>query len=105
MSELDVEELDILAAAGSPRSRRSRLPARTRLDFWLDLAIFVAFTLDYAFRLTGLSVHEWIGLGFGLALIVHLTLHWTGCSRPRVDCSGHLPVGRNCGGWSILVCC
>ncbi len=55
---------------------RSRLPSRTRLDFWLDLALLVAFSLDYSFRFTGLAIHEWIGIGFGAALLLHLTLHW-----------------------------
>jgi len=53
-----------------------RVPARTRLDFWLDLVLLIAFTLDYSFNFTGLSIHEWIGLGFGIALLVHVVLHW-----------------------------
>jgi hypothetical protein len=53
-----------------------RIPARTKLDFWLDLVLLVAFALDYSFQFTGLSIHEWIGLGFGGALLLHITLHW-----------------------------
>jgi len=52
------------------------VPVRTRIDFWLDLALLAAFALDYSFNFTGLTIHEWIGLGFGIALLVHVTLHW-----------------------------
>ncbi len=53
-----------------------RLPARVRLDFWLDAALAVAFTLDYSIGFTGQAIHEWLGIGLGVALVVHLTLHW-----------------------------
>jgi hypothetical protein len=55
---------------------RRRVPARTRLDFWYDGLLLVAFTLAYSLGFTGLAVHEWLGLGIGLALLLHLTLHW-----------------------------
>ena len=42
-----------------------KVPVRTRVDFWLDAALLVAFTLDYSFNFTGLTIHEWIGIGFG----------------------------------------
>ncbi len=78
MTELDVEALDVVAAAAANTTSRlrARVPGLTRLDFWLDLVLLLAFTLDYAFRFTGLSIHEWIGIGFAVALIAHLTLHW-----------------------------
>ena len=50
--------------------------ARTRLDFWLDAAILVGYTLAYSFGFTGPVIHEWLGLALGLVLLVHLTLHW-----------------------------
>jgi Domain of unknown function (DUF4405) len=62
--------------AADPTARRAAVPARTRGDFWLDAAILVGFTLAYSFGFTGLALHEWLGLGLGLVLLVHLTLHW-----------------------------
>jgi hypothetical protein len=56
-------------------SRRGIL-ARTRLDFWLDALILVAFTLAYSLGFTGIATHEWLGIGLGVVLLVHLTLHW-----------------------------
>jgi hypothetical protein len=55
---------------------RRRILARTRLDFWLDALLLVAYTLAYSLGFTGLAVHEWLGIGLGVVLLVHLTLHW-----------------------------
>jgi hypothetical protein len=55
---------------------RRRVPARTRLDFWLDALLLAAYTLAYSLGFTGIATHEWLGIGLGAALLVHLTLHW-----------------------------
>jgi HAMP domain-containing protein len=55
---------------------RRRILAHTRLDFWLDALILVAFTLAYSLGFTGIATHEWLGIGLGAVLLVHLTLHW-----------------------------
>jgi uncharacterized protein DUF4405 len=55
---------------------RRRILARTRLDFWLDALLLVAYTLAYSLGFTGIATHEWLGVGLGAALLVHLTLHW-----------------------------
>jgi hypothetical protein len=55
---------------------RRRILARTRLDFWLDALLLVAYTLAYSLGFTGLAVHEWLGIALGVVLLVHLTLHW-----------------------------
>jgi len=67
-------------ALDPPRPRRqvrqSAVPARTRLDFWLDVVILVGFTVAYSFTFTGLTLHEWWSLLLALILIAHLSLHW-----------------------------
>jgi hypothetical protein len=55
---------------------RRRILARTRLDFWLDALLLVAYTLAYGLGFTGIATHEWLGIGLGVVLLVHLTLHW-----------------------------
>jgi hypothetical protein len=55
---------------------RRQILARTRLDFWLDALLLVAYTLAYSLGFTGIAAHEWLGIGLGVALLVHLTLHW-----------------------------
>ncbi len=55
---------------------RRRVLARTRVDFWLDALLLVAYTLAYSLGFTGIATHEWLGIGLGVVLLVHLTLHW-----------------------------
>jgi hypothetical protein len=64
-------------ATDSPATAsRRRILARTRLDFWLDALLLVAYTLAYSLGFTGIATHEWLGIGLGVLLLVHLTLHW-----------------------------
>jgi hypothetical protein len=56
--------------------RRAGVAARTRLDFWFDAVILVGYTVAYSYGFTGVVIHEWLGIGLGVALLLHLTLHW-----------------------------
>jgi Domain of unknown function (DUF4405) len=49
---------------------------RSRVDLVFDLVLFLSFGIAYTFDFTGLTIHEWFGLAFGVALLTHLTLHW-----------------------------
>src|SRR5215471_11331522 len=53
---------------------RRQIMARTRLDFWLDALLLVAYTLAYSLGFTGIAAHEWLGIGLGVALLVNLLL-------------------------------
>jgi hypothetical protein len=64
------------ASRAVPASRRARVSARTRLDFWFDAVILVGYTVAYSYGWTGVVIHEWLGVGLGIALLLHLTLHW-----------------------------
>ena len=55
---------------------RSRVSLRTKVDLFLDTALLLAFGVAFTFSFTGLTIHEWFGLAFGIALLIHLTLHW-----------------------------
>ena len=57
-------------------ARRRRISVRTRLDFWFDAVLLVTYTLAYSVGFTRLPIHEWLGIGLGLALLAHFTLHW-----------------------------
>jgi cytochrome b561 len=81
-------------------AQKRRIPGRTQLDFWLDLVLLVAFALDYSFQFTGLSIHEWIGLGFGVALLLHITLHWDWVLRTTRRVFGRL-AGRERIRWFV----
>jgi Domain of unknown function (DUF4405) len=47
-----------------------------RFDFWLDVVLLIAFTLDFNLEFTGIAAHEWLGAAFTVALVVHLVSHW-----------------------------
>ena len=68
--------METIASPPGTAPARRRIPVRTRLDFWFDGVLLVAYTLVYSLGFTGLAIHEWLGLGIGLALLLHLTLHW-----------------------------
>lgn len=41
-----------------------------------DGLIFIGTLIAFSPRLTGENLHEWIGLAFGITLLVHVLLHW-----------------------------
>lgn len=49
---------------------------KTTTDFFLDVALFIAFTLAMTPHVTGIPLHEWLSLAFALAIVIHLALHW-----------------------------
>jgi hypothetical protein len=57
-------------------ARRRRVALRTRFDIWFDLVLLLAFTVAYSYGYTGDIIHEWLGIGIAVALLLHLTLHW-----------------------------
>ena len=62
--------------ASTDVARRHRLSTRTKFDLVFDTVLFVAFAIAYAEDFTGLSLHEWFGIAFGVALLFHFSLHW-----------------------------
>ena len=42
----------------------------------VDTAIFVGFLLATDPHATGQTIHEWVGIAFGVDIITHLLLHW-----------------------------
>lgn len=47
-----------------------------KVNFLVDLAIFVAFLVALDPHSTGMTIHEWLGIAFGAAIVTHLLLHW-----------------------------
>jgi hypothetical protein len=54
--------------------------------FLVDLAIFATFVLVMDVPLTGLAVHEWLGIAIAVGLIVHLVQHtnWIATTTRRM---------------------
>lgn len=48
----------------------------TKTNLVLDIATFATFIIVSNQKLTGNTIHEWLGVAFAAALIVHLLWHW-----------------------------
>ncbi len=48
----------------------------SKTNLLVDLGVFAAFLVVADPRLTGIAVHEWLGVAFAATLTVHLLLHW-----------------------------
>ncbi len=48
----------------------------TKNNLLLDLTIFAVFLTVSSPRLTGNTIHEWLALSFGAAILTHLLVHW-----------------------------
>ena len=48
----------------------------TLFNLVLDICVFIGFLIANNPRLTGDNLHEWISLALGVALLVHLLVHW-----------------------------
>jgi hypothetical protein len=50
--------------------------ASTKTNLVLDLTIFTAFLAIASPKLTGNTIHEWLAVAFGAAIVTHLLFHW-----------------------------
>ena len=51
-------------------------PRPNKLNLFLDLTLLAGFLITMEERLTGRTLHEWLGIALGAALMIHLFLHW-----------------------------
>lgn len=47
-----------------------------KINYLYDLLILIVFLVLFDPHVTGVAIHEWLGIAFGAALITHLLLHW-----------------------------
>ncbi|MBI1255830.1 MAG: DUF4405 domain-containing protein [Chloroflexi bacterium] len=47
-----------------------------KLNLYLDVGLLIAFVVEMEEHFTGLHNHELLGLAFGLAILIHVALHW-----------------------------
>lgn len=48
----------------------------TKVNWWVDLAVFVIFLVAAAPNFTGIALHEWFSVAMVGTILVHLLLHW-----------------------------
>lgn len=49
---------------------------RTKLNLYLDVVLTAAFLILLKPFVTGIAIHEWLGLTAGVGLAIHAMLHW-----------------------------
>jgi len=54
-----------------------RSHGRRGFEFYLDALLLLVFLVLLSPRMTGLPVHEWLGIAFTVPLLVHLLLSWS----------------------------
>lgn len=47
-----------------------------KTNWWIDSVIFAGFILAFFLDLTGLELHQWLGVLGGVFALAHLLLHW-----------------------------
>ncbi len=50
--------------------------SKTLINVVIDLALLVAFLVVIDEKSTGVVIHEWLGVGIFLVIVVHVLLHW-----------------------------
>lgn len=48
----------------------------SKTHWWIDLFLLVGFLAAFYVNLTGISLHQWLGLAITILALVHLILHW-----------------------------
>lgn len=67
-----------MATMAVPQKKRMTLRLnKNKVNLFLDIALALAFVLDLEYHFTGLVLHEAIGVGLGLAFLIHIVLHWS----------------------------
>jgi hypothetical protein len=59
----------------APQRHSPARPGRTMKLFVLEALLLVAFVISIDLPLTGLEIHEWLGIGLAIALTVHIVQH------------------------------
>lgn len=71
--------------AATPVRTRSRLNHTMSL-FLVDASLLALFVAVVEVPLTGLAVHEWLGIALGVGMVAHLVQHagWAGTTAKRI---------------------
>jgi hypothetical protein len=83
-----------------------------KTNWWLDAVLFIAFLATFFLDITGVELHQWIGIGIGFLLLIHLAHHmdWVGTVVTRFfgKCSASARVnliidGLLMGGFGMII--
>jgi len=63
----------------------------TQINLLVDGIIFIAFLIIMAPHFTGIALHEWLSIAFGVTIVTHLLLHWAWIVTTTQRLFAHLP--------------
>lgn len=49
---------------------------KPQVNWWIALVLFSGFLISFYLDLTGLELHQWLGVGLGALAAYHLLVHW-----------------------------
>ena len=49
---------------------------KQRMNWWIDLSLFAGFITSFFLDLTGVELHQWLGVASGVLALYHLMIHW-----------------------------
>jgi hypothetical protein len=49
---------------------------KQKTNWWVDLILFAVFIATYFLDLTGVELHQWLGVASGVLALYHLMIHW-----------------------------
>lgn len=80
----DMTQTAIATKTALPRVRAKS--QRTLGLFLVDAALLALFIAVIEVPLTGLAIHEWLGIGFAVGMVAHLVQHsgWAGTTLKRI---------------------
>jgi hypothetical protein len=52
------------------------MKTKQKTSWWIDIVLFVGFLVAFFLSLTGVELHEWVGIFGGLLAGYHLLAHW-----------------------------
>ena len=47
-----------------------------KTHWWIDLGLLLGYLFSFYLELTGLALHQWLGVGVTILALIHLILHW-----------------------------
>ncbi|MCB0163928.1 MAG: DUF4405 domain-containing protein [Anaerolineae bacterium] len=55
---------------------KKSITSKTKVNLILDSILLLIFLVVYQEKATGEVIHEWLGVGIAVAIIIHILLHW-----------------------------
>ena len=52
------------------------MKTKQKMYWWIDIVLFLGFLVAFFLSLTGIELHQWVGILGGLLAIYHLLVHW-----------------------------